>query len=50
MILGLPEGRRRAPYWEHAAELLLYAAGDEKEEIDDVRAQLNRAFYRDGFI
>jgi hypothetical protein len=31
-----------------AAELLLYAA--EKEAIDDVRAQLIRALYRDGFM
>ena len=27
---------------KHAVELLLYAAGDEKEEIDDVRAQTGR--------
>jgi hypothetical protein len=39
-ILGLPEGRQREPYWQHAASLLLYAAEDDMEEIDDVRAQL----------
>jgi hypothetical protein len=47
MILGLPEGEQRAPYWQHAADLLLYAAKNEKELIDDVRAQLMRALYRD---
>jgi hypothetical protein len=50
MIVGLPEGRQRAPHWQHAAELLLYAAEIEKEAIDDVRAQLSRALYRDGFM
>jgi hypothetical protein len=50
MIVGLPEGQQRAPYWQHAADLLLYAAEIEKEAIDDVRAQLNRALYRDGFM
>jgi hypothetical protein len=50
MILGLAEGRQCAPYWQHAAELLLYAAEIEKEAIDDVRAQLNRALYSDGLI
>jgi hypothetical protein len=45
-----PEGQQRAPYWQHAAGLLLYAAENEKEAIDDVRAQLNRALYRDGFV
>jgi hypothetical protein len=50
MILGLPEGRQREPYWEHAADLLLYAAKNEKEAIDDLRPQLNRALYRDGLI
>jgi hypothetical protein len=50
MILGLLEGQQRAPYWQHAAELLLYAVEDDKEEIHDMRAQLMRALYRDGFI
>lgn len=50
MILGLPEGQQRAPYWQHAAELFLYAAEIEKKAIDDVRAQLSRALYRDGFV
>ena len=50
MILGLPEGRQREPYWRHAADLLRYAAEIDKEAIDDVRAQLNRALYRDGFV
>jgi hypothetical protein len=43
-------GQQRAPYWQHAAELRLYAAEIEKEAIDDVRAQLMRALYRDGFM
>jgi hypothetical protein len=50
MILGLLDGQHRAPYWQHAAELLLYAAENEKEAIDDVRAQPMRALYRDGFM
>jgi hypothetical protein len=50
MILGLVEGQQRAPHWQHAAELLLYAAENEKEAIDDVRAQLMRALYRDGHM
>jgi hypothetical protein len=50
MILGLLEGQQRAPYWQHAAELLLYAAENEKEAIDDVRAQLMRALYGDRFM
>jgi hypothetical protein len=50
MILGLLEGQHRAPYWQHAAELLLYAAEIEKEAIDDVRAPLMWALYRDGFM
>jgi hypothetical protein len=50
MILGLPEGRRRARYWRHAAELLIYATENEKEAIDDVRAQLMRPLYRDRYM
>jgi hypothetical protein len=50
MILGLAEGRQHEPYWQHAADLLRYAAEIDKEAIDDVRAQLNRALYRDGLI
>jgi hypothetical protein len=50
MILGLLEGQQRAPHWQRAAELLLYAAENEKEAIDDVRAQLMRALYRDGHM
>jgi hypothetical protein len=50
MIVGLPEGQQRAPYWQYAAELLVYAAEKEKEAIDDVRAQLMRALYRDGLM
>ena len=50
MILGLPEGRQREPYWQPAADLLRYAAEFDKEAIDDVRAQLNRALFRDGFV
>jgi hypothetical protein len=50
MILGLLEGQQRTLYWQHAAGLLLYAAKDDKEETDDVRAQLMRALYRDGFM
>jgi hypothetical protein len=50
MILGLLEGQQRAPYWQHAADLLLYAAKNDKDAIDDVRAHLNRALYRDGLI
>jgi hypothetical protein len=50
MILGLLEGQQRAPYWRHAAELLLYAAENKKEAIDDVRAQLMRALCRDRFM
>jgi len=50
MILGLPEGRQREPYWQHAADLLRYAAENDKEAIDDMRAQLSRALYRDGFM
>jgi hypothetical protein len=50
MILGLPEGRRGEPYWRHAADLLRYAAENDREAIDDMRAQLNRALYRDGLI
>jgi hypothetical protein len=50
VIRGLLEGQQRAPYWQHAADLLLYAAENEKDGIDDVRAQLNRALYRDGFM
>src|SRR5580692_11133403 len=45
MILGLLEGQQRAPYWQHAADLLVYAAGNDKEAIDGVRA-----LYRDRFI
>jgi hypothetical protein len=47
MILGLLEGQQRAPSRQRAAELLLYAAENEQEAIDDVRAQLMRALYRD---
>jgi hypothetical protein len=50
MILGLLEGQKRAPYWQQAAELLRYAAENDKEAIDDMRAQLSRALYRDGFM
>jgi hypothetical protein len=50
MILGLPEGRQRESYRQHATELLRYAAENDKEAIDDMRAQLNRALYRDGFM
>jgi hypothetical protein len=50
MLSGLAEGQQQASYWQHAAALLLYAAEIEKEAIDDVRAQLNRALYRDGFM
>jgi hypothetical protein len=50
MLRGLAEGQQQASYWQHAAALLLYAAEIEKEAIDDVRAQLNRALYRDGFM
>jgi hypothetical protein len=50
MILGLLEGQKRAPYWQHAAELLLYAAKNEKDAIDDERPQLMRALYRDRFM
>jgi hypothetical protein len=39
-----------APYWQHTSELLLYAAEIEKEPIDDARAKLNRALYRDGLM
>ncbi|HXW21034.1 MAG TPA: hypothetical protein VEK35_11070 [Roseiarcus sp.] len=48
MILRLPEGQQRAPYWLHAGELLLYAAGNDREPIDDARRQLCRALHRDG--
>jgi hypothetical protein len=44
------EGQQRAPYWQHAAELILYAAENEKDAIDDVRAQLMRALYGDRFM
>jgi hypothetical protein len=50
MILGLLEGQQRARYWQHAADLLLYAAENEKDGTEDVRAQLMRAVYRDGFM
>jgi hypothetical protein len=46
MILGLAEGRQRAPYWRHAAELLLYAA--EIEKGGDRRCA--RAAQWDGFM
>jgi len=50
MILGLPEGQQRTPYWLHAGELLLYAAENDKEAIDDAQRQLSRALARDGLI
>ena len=50
LILGLLEGQQRAPHWRHAADLLIYAAENDKEAIDDVRAQLCRALYRDGYM
>jgi hypothetical protein len=37
MILGLLEGQQRAPFWRHAADLLVYAAENEKEAVDQVR-------------
>jgi hypothetical protein len=50
MILGLLEKQKRAPYWQQAAELLRYPAENDKEAIDDMRAQLMRALYTDGFV
>jgi hypothetical protein len=50
MILGLPEDQQRAPHWLHAGELLLYAAENDKEAVDDARMQLSRALHRDGLI
>jgi hypothetical protein len=47
---GPLEGQKRAPYWQQAAELLRYAAENDKEAIDDMRAQLMRALYTDGFV
>jgi hypothetical protein len=50
LILGLSERQQRAPHWRHAADLLTYAAANDKEAIDDVQAQLCRALYRDGYV
>ncbi|HYC24806.1 MAG TPA: hypothetical protein VEC58_02110 [Roseiarcus sp.] len=50
MILQLPERQQRAAHWLHAGELLLYAAENDKEAIDDAQRQLSRALARDGLI
>jgi hypothetical protein len=48
LILQLTESQQRAAYWQHAGELLLYAAENDREPIDDARRQLCRALHRDG--
>jgi hypothetical protein len=51
LIHSLPERRRQQPAWQHAAELLLRAAGSRApQDITHVTAQLYRALASEGWL
>jgi hypothetical protein len=51
LIHSLPERRRQQPAWQHAAELLLRAAGSRApQDITDVAGQLYRALASEGWL
>ena len=51
LIQSLPESRRQQPAWQHAAMLLLRAAGSRApQDITHVTAQLYRALLSEGWL